>query len=139
MQFNEKLKKLRTEAKLSQTELAKQVGITERSIYNYEMSGRVPKIDVVKRIADALNVSVDYLTSEADLEDSRSRVFLSSAKEQFGQGGAMDAEILLERTSALFAGGELNQEAKDAFFESITQAYFHAKNVAREKASKKEE
>ena len=42
MQFNEKLKKLRTEAKLSQTELAKQVGITERSIYNYEMSGRVP-------------------------------------------------------------------------------------------------
>ena len=139
MQFNEKLKKLRTEAKLSQTELAKQGGITERSIYNYEMSGRVPKIDVVKRIADVLNVSVDYLTSEEELEDNRSRIFLANAKEQFGQRGAMDAEMLLERTSALFAGGELNQEAKDAFFESITQAYFHAKSVAREKYSKKED
>ena len=140
MKFNEKLKKLRTEAHLSQTELAKIVGITERSIYNYEMSDRIPKVDVVKRIADALSVSVDYLTSDDNDDRERSKIFMANAKEQFGYRGAQEAEMLLERTTAMFAGGELNQEAKDAFFESITQAYFHAKNVAKEKyGSKKSE
>ncbi len=140
MKFNEKLKKLRTEAHLSQTELAKIVGITERSIYNYEMSDRIPKVDVVKRIADALSVSVDYLTSDDNDDRERSKIFMANAKEQFGYRGAQEAEMLLERATAMFAGGELNQEAKDAFFESITQAYFHAKNVAKEKyGSKKTE
>ena len=140
MKFNEKLKKLRTEAHLSQTELAKIVGITERSIYNYEMSDRIPKVDVVKRIADALSVSVDYLTSDDNDDRERSKIFMANAKEQFGYRGAQEAEMLLERATAMFAGGELNQEAKDAFFESITQAYFHAKNIAKEKyGSKKTE
>ena len=140
MKFNEKLKKLRTEAHLSQTELAKIVGITERSIYNYEMSDRIPKVDVVKRIADALSVSVDYLTSDDNDDRERSKIFMANAKEQFGYRGAQEAEMLLERATAMFAGGELNQEAKDAFFESITQAYFNAKNVAKEKyGSKKTE
>ena len=140
MKFNEKLKKLRTEAHLSQTELAKIVGITERPIYNYEMSDRIPKVDVVKRIADALSVSVDYLTSDDNDDRERSKIFMANAKEQFGYRGAQEAEMLLERATAMFAGGELNQEAKDAFFESITQAYFHAKNVAKEKyGSKKTE
>ena len=140
MKFNEKLKKLRTEAHLSQTELAKIVGITERSIYNYEMSDRIPKVDVVKRIADALSVSVDYLTSDDNDDRERSKIFMANAKEHFGYRGAQEAEMLLERATAMFAGGELNQEAKDAFFESITQAYFHAKNVAKEKyGSKKTE
>ena len=140
MKFNEKLKKLRTEAHLSQTELAKIVGITERSIYNYEMSDRIPKVDVVKRIADALSVSVDYLTSDDNDDRERSKIFMANAKEQFGYRGAQEAEMLLERATAMFAGGELNQEAKDALFESITQAYFHAKNVAKEKyGSKKTE
>ena len=137
MKFNEKLKKLRTEAHLSQTELAKIVGITERSIYNYEMSDRIPKVDVVKRIADALSVSVDYLTSDDNDDRERSKIFMANAKEQFGYRGAQEAEMLLERATAMFAGGELNQEAKDAFFESITQAYFHAKNVAKEKYGSK--
>ena len=46
MSFGENLKKARIAAGLTQTELAKRTGVTERSIYNYEKNSRAPKIDV---------------------------------------------------------------------------------------------
>ncbi len=137
MKFNEKLRTARVAAHLSQIELAKRVGITERSLYNYEINGRIPKIDVVKRIADELGVTVDYLMADnAEQSDSR-QLFLANAREDFGYKGALEAQALLERATAMFAGGELDQDAKDAFFESLTQAYFVAKNKAKEKYGKK--
>jgi hypothetical protein len=40
-------------------------------------------------------------------------------------------DFLLERNAALFAGGTLDQEAKDAFFEAVTKAYWAAKEESR--------
>ena len=54
MSFGENLKKARIAAGLTQTELAKRTGVTERSIYNYEKNSRAPKIDVAERFAQAL-------------------------------------------------------------------------------------
>lgn len=51
-----KLRLLREEHNLSQIELAKKVGITERTIYNYETNDRIPKIDVVTKIAHVFGV-----------------------------------------------------------------------------------
>ena len=48
MSFGENLKKARIAAGLTQTELAKRTGVTERSIYNYEKNSRAPKIDVAE-------------------------------------------------------------------------------------------
>ena len=43
MLFGEKLKKLRTDARLSQSELAEKLGVTRRSIIYYESGERYPK------------------------------------------------------------------------------------------------
>lgn len=137
MKFNEKLRAARVNARFSQIELAKRVGITERSLYNYEMNDRVPKIDVVKKIADELGVTVDYLMSDDAGPADSQQSFLNNIREDFGSKGAREAQDLLERTAAMFAGGELDQDAKDAFFESLTQAYFLAKKKAKEKYGKK--
>ena len=137
MKFNEKLRAERIKARYSQIELAKRVGITERSLYNYEMNDRMPKINVVKKIADVLGVSVDYLMSDDAEPADAQQSFLDSAKENFGIKGVKEAQELLIRTTAMFAGGELDQDAKDAFFESLTQAYFLAKKKAKEKYGKK--
>ena len=137
MKFNEKLRSARIKARFSQTELAKRVGITERSLYNYEMNDRVPKIDVVKKIADELGISVDYLMSDDTEPLDSQQSFIENVKEDFGVKGAREAQELLIRTAAMFAGGELDQDAKDAFFESLTQAYFLAKKKAKEKYGKK--
>ena len=42
MEFRDKLKKKRTEAGLTQLQLAQKVGVTARTIQNYELGERVP-------------------------------------------------------------------------------------------------
>lgn len=44
---------------------------------------------------------------------------------------------LLERNAALFAGGELSQEAKDDFFQAVTKAYLLCKEEARKTYGRK--
>lgn len=59
--FNERLKELREESNLTQTELAKQLLVDQRSLSFYELGKFEPNIDTIKRIALIFNVSTDYL------------------------------------------------------------------------------
>lgn len=56
-----KIKKLRIAKGMSQDELAKKSGISRVAIGNYERGDRVPKIDVLSKIAVALEVSLSEL------------------------------------------------------------------------------
>lgn len=46
-------------------------------------------------------------------------------------------DSLLEQNLALFAGGELDQGAKDAFFEAVMKAYLKCKDEARKTFGRK--
>jgi len=59
-----KITLLRKERKWSQTELAKQVGCSREIISKYEKDNVMPSIEIAKRIADAFEVSLDYLVGE---------------------------------------------------------------------------
>ena len=122
------------------------IGITERTIYNYETEQKVPKQSTLALLADVLGVTPelmmhgdpdkDFMTRE-EYDAAKKKMaqfdneFVSRAKNTYGPQGAMEAVELLEQTTALFAGGALSEEAKDEFFESITQAYFLAKRKAK--------
>ena len=45
---------------------------------------------------------------------------------------------LLDRNMAFLAGGDVDQEAKDAFFDALMTAYVTCKNEARQKFGAKE-
>lgn len=140
MRFSEKLRLLREEHNLSQIELAKKIGITERTIYNYETNDRVPKIDVVTKIAHIFGVTVDALAGDQEPTSSPGidkEAFLQTAKRHYGSRGKKEAEALLERASALFAGGDLDEDAKEEFFQSLTNAFLIAKKEARNKFGRK--
>lgn len=140
MYFNEKLRLLRNEHKLSQSELAEKIGVSERTIYNYETKDRIPKIDTVAKIADVFGVTVDTLINAPEKSSSPTAGrddFLETAREQFGSRGKKEAEALLERASALFAGGELDDDAKEEFFQSLTNVFLTAKKEARRKFQNK--
>ncbi len=65
MPLSERIKQLRTEAGLSQAELAQRVGSSDaRQISRYEHGRITPSLDAAVRIAEALNVSLDYLAIE---------------------------------------------------------------------------
>lgn len=59
--FGNKLRTLRTEAGMTQTELAKRLNITKSVVSYYELHERTPSPDVLIRIADIFHVTTDYL------------------------------------------------------------------------------
>lgn len=61
MTFGEHVVMLRKQLKLSQDELAKKVGTSAPIIGRYERNEIKPSIEMAKKLADELGVTVDYL------------------------------------------------------------------------------
>lgn len=66
MIFNERLKILREERKLTQEKAAEEVGIPLRSYHRLESDGPKTHYDTLLKIADYYNVSVDWLMGRTD-------------------------------------------------------------------------
>lgn len=64
---------------------------------------------------------------------------IDTVRDQFGNNAAQEMDELLERNAALFAGGELSEEAKDAFFTAVTKAYLLCKEEARKTYGRKKQ
>jgi transcriptional regulator with XRE-family HTH domain len=140
MTFAEKLLKSRLASNLSQIDLAQKVGINPRTIYTYEQTGVFPRRAILEKLAATLDVTVAYLMDEDETDTQKNlkeERFISKARKDFGYKGAKDAERLIEQAAALFAGGELDDEGKDLFFQSLTEVYFESKAEAREKFTPK--
>ena len=140
MTFGEKVKEARLALNLSQTELAQITGISEHSLYTYEQLGTLPRKSNVRKLAEALHVSVSYLMDdeETDTQSNLDKdLFIASARESFGYKGAKEAQEVLGRVNSLFAGGELDDDAKDVFFQAVMAVYMDSKQNAKEKFTPK--
>ena len=125
MKFGEKLRLARKRKKLTQDELAKLVGVSKRTIVNYESGEIYPKErKMYTTLAKALDLSPSYLISEDE-------EFVIDASEEYGARGEMQASRLLKQISAMFAGGELNDEDKLAFVHQIQELYFDSKEYSK--------
>lgn len=56
------MKELRKDRKISQTQIAKELKMTQRMYSTYETGERKPTIDTLIDIANYFNVTLDYLT-----------------------------------------------------------------------------
>jgi len=70
MKFAELLKAVREEKGLSQTELATKTGLQPSAISHFESGRRSPSFDNLRRLADALNVTIDYLLGRSDQREA---------------------------------------------------------------------
>lgn len=61
MDIGERIKELRTAKKLTQTELAKMVGLSYIQIGRYETHKSNPSSDVLQKLANALDTTTDFL------------------------------------------------------------------------------
>jgi len=68
MTIGEHIALLRKRKKLSQAALGKSVGTSGDIIGRYERDIITPSIEVIMKIADALNVSIDFLVGKSSLE-----------------------------------------------------------------------
>jgi transcriptional regulator with XRE-family HTH domain len=67
MNFSDNMMLLRKKKKLSQSALGKIIGTSGDVIGRYERGDITPSIDVVSKIADTLEVSIDYLIGKTNL------------------------------------------------------------------------
>lgn len=62
----ERLKKCRKEKGYTQNQVAIYCDITEKAYQNYELMLREPKLEIIIKIADLFNVSIDYLVGRTE-------------------------------------------------------------------------
>ena len=67
--FSYRLTVLLEENNMSQTHLAKKIGTSNVTICRYLTCERIPRLDVVTKIASVFNVSLDYLLGLSDDKD----------------------------------------------------------------------
>ena len=67
--FGKRIRKLRLEQNLKQKDLAAKLGISTSSVGMYERELRQPDAEILKKIADFFNVSIDYILGNSDKRD----------------------------------------------------------------------
>ena len=136
MTFSDKIKRSREIAKLTQQELADLVGISKRALAAYESGGAVARRSTTEKLAAALKVSVKFLTDDDctdPLADIEKDTYVEQARALYGAKGVRDMNELLDENRALFAGGSISEEQKDAYFQAIMAAYLACKEEAKKK------
>lgn len=132
--FREKLIARRAELGLSQAELSVKSGIGKRTITSYETDGRMPHPAQLYKLAKALGVSPEYLKHDniSDPSHGMDRMeYVEDTRRNYGSKDAIEIESLLKQNTALFAGGQISEEAKDAFFQAVMKAYVDCKEAAK--------
>lgn len=69
MNIGENIRKRREELGMSQLDLAKMIGVTQGSIGNYESGVSNPKMELLPKIFEALNIDANYLFGKVKPED----------------------------------------------------------------------
>ena len=66
MDFVNRISMVRKQKKLSQNELGKLADVSGDIVGKYERNEMKPSIDTARRLANALNVTLDYLVGDSD-------------------------------------------------------------------------
>ena len=92
MGISERIKELRRQKKLTQTELAQKVGLTYIQIGRYETGKSAPSADILQKMADALDTTSDYLMNGSSDEKVSAQLTDKELLEQFKAVEKLDQE-----------------------------------------------
>lgn len=112
MGFSERLKNLRKQALLTQVDIAEKLGISQPAYASWERGIKKPTQENLVKIAQILNVSVDYLVGNSDsTEDELDNIELLF---RMNSKGLTDEEKVVFKKELI----EFMEERKKAFEEA---------------------
>ncbi|MBV7532857.1 helix-turn-helix domain-containing protein [Chitinophaga sp. sic0106] len=115
MSFGERLTISRKRKNLTQDQLAATIGTNRDMVGKYERDLTTPSIDVAGKMADALNVSLDYLVRNIDPESETSSnisPLLIGKLEKLEKLSSKDQEYLMAVIDAFVAKSKLESIMK---------------------------
>jgi transcriptional regulator with XRE-family HTH domain len=98
--FSDRIRKIREERGLSQSELAEKAGLQTSAISHFETGRRAPSFDNLKRLADALSTPIDALL-ERKVEATAAGPLAEQVFRDFGKMSASDQESLAKMAAIL--------------------------------------
>ena len=90
--FADRLRELRKQKELSQTELGERIGIHYTHVGRYERGTSMPNSETLKRIAETLGVTGDYLLDGASDTVARARLEDRELLQQFQEVEKLEEE-----------------------------------------------
>ena len=124
MKFFNILKELRAEKGLTQTELAKALGITRSRLSMYETGDREPDFETLELFADFFNVDVDYLLGRTEKttrlinHSSSSAAVPSSDGRVESKGFSDDKSLHLSKSNGFSNDKPLHQDESKGFYDT---------------------
>lgn len=112
--LGKRILELRKRKNLSQTDLANAVGISYTQIGRYETKDTQPPAEVLKKMADALDTTVDFLISGDTDEKAKSALKDSELLQQFKAVEQMnddDRTVIKKLIDAFITKGKIKQLA----------------------------
>lgn len=67
--LGKRIKELRVEKGITQSELSSYLGLTPKMVSFYELEQRFPPQDIIIKLADYFNVSADYLLGRSEIKN----------------------------------------------------------------------
>jgi len=135
--FGDTLRAIRKKRGLSMDALAELAGTSKQVLSRYENNERVPKISMVKKLADALNVSLAELSGDAETDSARDK--FREIGQQLTESSRSDAykSLKSELSSIKFAFlGEI-QDMSDEEIQDMWD-YHRFKRAQKEKQEEKQ-
>lgn len=130
----QRITQARNDLNINQKELAKRANITEANLSRYENGVREPKSAVLMRLADALEVTTDYLVGLTD-EKNYNSYDIANQEDSDVLKILQDLEKRLEsnESSLTFCGQPASKEAIDGILHSIRAGIILAVNDTKNK------
>lgn len=114
-----RLAELRNNKKISQKELAAQIGYSQNMISQWENGTRDPGTEILKKLAAYFNVSVDYLLGE-DNPPTNKKI-------------PKDLKKILEDEEVTLNGRMLSEDEKEQMLRIVEALYWDAKEKNKRK------
>jgi len=117
MSLGEKIKQLRQEKGYSQTFLEKRSGVNSKLLSKYENGRIIPTADTLRKIAEGLDISADYLIFDNVPKDGRCQLNDLELFERFKEVELMDSEnrkMIVDLIDAVIIKIKVQQAIKPA-------------------------
>lgn len=135
MSFGARLKGLRLEKNMQQSELGRLLNITNVAVSHYENDNRKPTPEIISKVSDIFNVSTDYLLGNTT---SKRKYYDLTEKDE------KDIEKVLEKLVEELDNGlyskdmeEYDEDSRDLLINALSMGLSVAKKEAKRKYTPK--
>lgn len=135
MSFGARLKELRLEKNMQQSELGRLLNITNVAVSHYENDNRKPTPEIISKVSDIFNVSTDYLLGNTT---SKRKYYDLTEKDEKNIEKTLE-KLVEELDNGLYSKDmeEYDEDSRDLLINALSMGLSVAKKEAKRKYTPK--